>query len=172
MPIKKTVELKTGRLSENAVRRLRNLVERLYGVATRELIPENLYYTCFDNLCIIYTTTRDSLEGINFTRLFAGKWIGVYHKKILAPSISLVKEIYGKVGVKAALVVNDKGVKAFLYGNDVLPESVVQVVPPKRGLFAVIDQSDGEVIGFARWNPRKEVYENVYDLGLYLRLLG
>jgi hypothetical protein len=36
----------------------------------------------------------------------------------------------------------------------------------------VIDSTDGAVIGFAKWNNTKAVYENVYDAGVFLRKLG
>lgn len=172
MSTKKTIKFKTGRLARKVVLKFRDIVEGLYGGEACKFVPDELYYTCFNDFCMIYTATRDVLIGVRSTRVFAGRWIGVYYKKLLTPSIPLVNEIFREIGVKAAIVVAQKGASAFLYGNDVLPESVVQVIPPNRGIYAVMDQSDGEVLGFARWNPRKEVYENIYDLGLYLRLLG
>ncbi|RLG85170.1 MAG: hypothetical protein DRO39_06275, partial [Thermoprotei archaeon] len=92
--------------------------------------------------------------------------------------------------VVAAVEVGVQGVRAFLYGNDILLQSVERLYPPiKRGGYvAVIDPADGRVIGVARAlydyrsieslveglkrgsaDPNAPVFENVFDLGCFVR---
>lgn len=172
MPSKKDeIVLKKGKVPSKILDKLRKTVEELYGVDPSKYIPLLANYVCFNEFCILYSGIKH-LEKISATRLFEGSWIGVYYKKLVVPSVTLVKHIYAEVGTKAAVVVAEQGVKAFLYGNDVLLESVLRVIPPRKGLYAVIDSLDGEVIGFAKWDPARKVYMNVYDLGMFLRILG
>lgn len=173
MPIKKeSIKLRTGRLPRGIAEKLEKMIYELYGVDPSEFIPKNTRYTCFNELCIICSHSIEALNMLSAMKLFAGKWIALYRNKILAPSIPLVNEIYSRAGLKAAVLITDKGIKAFLYGKDVLPESIIKVIPPSKGLYAVIDQYDNEVIGFVRWNPIRQVYENIYDAGIFIRLLG
>ncbi|MEM4541817.1 MAG: hypothetical protein QW159_01530 [Desulfurococcaceae archaeon] len=172
---KKIIKLKLGRLPRKITYKIERLVYELYGVSTGDLIPEDLRYTCFEDLCIVYAhnpRVPSTLSVTEITEIFGGRWIALYVKGTLAPSIPLVKEIYKRTGLRAAIVVSEEGVKAFLYGNDVLPESVIELVPPSKGLYAVIDYYDKDVVGFAKWNPKKRVYENIYDIGVFIRLLG
>ncbi len=167
---KKTLKLKTGTVSKSTSEKIAKLLSELYGVNPSRYLPSVLNYTCFnENLCIIYGS---KLGLVNLKVLYENSWIAVYTKKRLVPSINIVRSIYSDQGVKAAIIVKEQGVKAFLYGNDILLESVLQVVPPVKKLFAVIDSADNEVIGFAAWNPRRRIYENIYDAGLFLRELG
>lgn len=69
-------------------------------------------------------------------------------------------------------MVKEQGIKAFLYGNDILPESVIKVIPPLKGVYAVVDPLDEEVVGFVEWSSIKNVYANIYDAGVFLRKLG
>ncbi|MEM1695754.1 MAG: hypothetical protein QXJ18_03050 [Desulfurococcaceae archaeon] len=169
---KKIIKLKLGRLPRKTADRIERLVSELYGVSTGDLIPKDLRYTCFEDLCIVYVHDPRIPGILSATEIFGGRWIALYVKGTLAPSIPLIKEIYKRTGLRAAIVVSEEGVKAFLYGNDVLPESVIELVPPSKGLYAVVDYYDKDVVGFAKWNPKKRVYENIYDIGIFIRLLG
>lgn len=167
---KKEIKLKVGKVPSRVVDKFKSMLRQLYDANPEEYITRNLGYTCLgENICLIYNKQHFFPKLLV---LYENSWIGLYVKKTLVPSLSLIKEIYKKHGIKAAIIVNEQGVKAFLYGNDILPQSVVKVIPPKLGLYAVVDVSDEEVVGFVRWSSRKRVYKNVYDLGIFLRLLG
>ncbi|MEM2524133.1 MAG: hypothetical protein QXS34_05135 [Desulfurococcaceae archaeon] len=167
---KKVAKFKVGVVPGRVVERLRNALRELYGVNPEEYITSGLRYTCLGrDLCIIYGTRYSPSK---LFVLYEDSWIALYAKNTLTPSLCLIREIYEKHGMKAAIVVAEKGVRAFLYGNDILPQSVVEIMPPELGLYAVIDSSDMEVIGFAKWDGRRQVYENIYDAGIFLRALG
>ncbi|MGC8982339.1 MAG: hypothetical protein ACP5KA_01065 [Desulfurococcaceae archaeon] len=175
MPLeKKAIRLRLGKAPRKLIEKLEELTRALYGVEFRDYVHASYFkYVCFDEICIISAyDPRYTLDIANVTILYSGMWVAIHVKNVLAPSIPLVKSIYDKTGVKAAIIVAEKGVKAFLYGNDILAESVVKVIPPHVGLYAVVDSTDGEIVGFAKWNGTKKVYENVYDLGVFLRALG
>lgn len=88
-----------------------------------------------------------------------------------------------KIG--CAVVAKSQGVKAFLYGNDLLVSSVERFLHPiEKGVYvAVLDKEDMKVIGIGKFviNPEdfdrhvKEgkmlipVVENIFDLGIFLR---
>jgi len=168
---KKRLELKQGILPRKIRERLVDFVVGSYGSEFNDLIPINLRYICFGrDLCLIYEGTTMQNNGL--TILFNGPWIGIYVKKHILPSIPLVTRIYREKGLRAAIIARDQGVKAFLYGNDILPESVVRKIPPDIGIYAVIDGEDNEVIGFAEWSEDEKVYVNLYDIGIFLRELG
>lgn len=118
-----------------------------------------------------------------------GLFIGWIKKnKNFIPSPNLLKHLYDCLGViKGAAVVSSQGVKAFLYGNDILLESIVKVYKPiKKALYvAIIDAADSEIIGIGKSNydyenliklmkenkknKNVEVFKNVFDLGRFLR---
>ena len=164
------IKLKVGTVPRDIVDRLKTMYRSLYGVDVADYSPGPVKYTCLDaTLCVIYGGAL-ALPGARV--VYGGLWIATIVKGALAPSISLANRIFKERGVRASLLVAEQGVKAFLYGNDVLPQSVLEVIPPEHGLYAVVDPEDNEVIGFAKWNPEKRVYENVYDAGIFLRSLG
>lgn len=86
---------------------------------------------------------------------------------------------------RCAVIVNEQGVKAFLYGNDILVASIVEIREPfpKGGIVAVVDAMDGTVVGVGKAvmdrigveKARREgkmlsvVVKNVFDLGVLLR---
>lgn len=168
------IKLKTGRAPEKVVVKLKRTLEKLFGVDPGKYVKSPVKYTCLrEDFCVLYSgllTERD-LDA-RLLVVYEGTWVGLYVKRLVVPSLSLTKSIYRERGVRAAIIVADPGIKAFLYGNDVLQQSVVEVLPPRLGLYAVVDQYDGEVVGFAKWNSKKRVYENVYDCGIFLRVLG
>ncbi len=168
---KKKLEFKQGRLPSKLRDRLADFVRKLYGEEFIDLIPVNLKYVCFErDLCLIYEKPLRGLD--NLTVLFNAPWIAIYVNKHVLPSIPLVARIYREKGVRAAIVVKEQGVKAFLYGNDILVESVLKKIPPDKGVYTVIDGEDGEILGFVEWSEKKKVYVNLYDIGLFLRKLG
>lgn len=168
---KEIVKFKIGNVPSRRVERFKNTLRKLYGIDPEEHVGDRLQYTCLNkDLCVVYG--KQHLPDVESLVLYEDSWIALYIKKILAPSLSLIKKIYEKHGVKAAIIVSEKGVRAFLYGNDVLPQSVAKTIPPKLGLYAVIDSSDMEVLGFVKWDGKRQVYENIYDAGIFLRMLG
>lgn len=132
-------------------------------------VSENLHELCVSKVCVIYDPAVDRLGDA--TILFSGRWIAVKINGEIAPSVSLVEEIYSNEGFRAALIVGEKAVKAFLYGNDVLPTSVLEKYPPDENIVSVIDPSDYRIIGFAKYDKHRNVYRNIYDLGIFLRIL-
>lgn len=170
MPDKeKKLVLRKGVLKNKMRKSLYSLLRKLFDIEPGEFIPYELRYICFNELCVIY---GKNLDIDTPTILYEDSWIGLYIKNIIVPSIPLTSKIFEKTGMKASIVVKDQGVKAFLYGNDILRESVIEIIPPDIGIYAVVDSSDNSIIGFARWSRVKGVYENIYDIGLFLRELG
>lgn len=147
-------------------------ISRLLSIFTDyppRYFAENLHELCVGQVCVIYEPALDRLGDA--TILFSGKWVALQIKGELAPSVPLVEKIYSHEGYRAAIVVAEKGVKAFLYGNDVLPASVLEKHPPVENIVSVIDSSDYRIIGFAKYDKHRDVYKNIYDLGIFLRIL-
>ncbi len=169
-PEKKTLKLKTGALRKPTREKISSLLRRLYNVDSSKYVPSTLRYVCLnEDPCIIYGSKLDIGD---LTVLYEDSWIALYTKKRFVPSISIVQSIYSDHGIKSAIIVKEQGVKAFLYGNDILPDSVIDTIPPIGELITVIDSTDGEIVGFVTWNPRRRIYENIFDIGLFLRKLG
>lgn len=173
--MKGKIKFKMGRIGKTLYTRLYNLFKNTFDVNPGEYIGivnrDELRYLCINDLCIIHSIIAGAGEfGTN--TIYQGQWVATIVKGEITPSIPLVKKIYSSKGFRAAVLVGEKGVKAFLYGNDVLLESIIEKYEPVDGLVSIVDSSDNEIIGFAKWNPRKKVFENIYDLGIYLRILG
>ncbi|MEM4718393.1 MAG: hypothetical protein QXE81_06550, partial [Desulfurococcaceae archaeon] len=133
-------------------------------------IPGILKYLCINKeICNIYGSNRYETD---IKYIYENLWIAIYKEKNIAPSTILIDSIYRDHGIKAALYVKEQGLKAFLYGNDILPESVVRIIPPHYGIYSVIDPEDDVIVGFVKWNSKRRVYENIYDIGIFLRILG
>lgn len=163
----KKISFRKGLLSKSMIEKLKIIIRDHYEVDPSRYIESVLKYLCINELCIIYSSSKPDKSII-----YEGSWIALYSKKTLAPSIPLVKAIYREHGIKAAIIVAEKGVKTFLYGKDILPESIIEIIPPKKTLYVVIDSTDNEILGYAKWNPSKRAYENIYDIGIFLRQLG
>ena len=162
--------MKMGLLPQKMRMMLDEYLYEALDVEPREYFPRKPYYTCFDKLCIIH---EGSGKYWSATQLYSGEWIGliIHGKPYLSPVI--YEKIYGSKGLRAAIIVKDKGAKAFLYGNDVLYESVSKIIPPIEYPVAVIDETDNTVIGVARRVAgAKPYFQNIYDLGIFLRLFG
>jgi len=155
-------------LPRKYLRRLELYIHDILRADPRKYILGEPRLTYIGETCIIH-------EGLNeypATTIYSGRWIGllINDKPYLSPVI--YEEIYRDNGFRAAVIAKEKGVKAFLYGNDLLPISVEKIYGPRRGPVAVIDKTDYRVIGVVQWDPRMRVYKNIYDLGLFLRNLG
>jgi 60S ribosome subunit biogenesis protein NIP7 len=168
---KKKLRFRKGVLPQHLRRRFVRLIIELYGEDVVSMIPASLRYTCFEpGLCIVYE--GDGKLNCSLTILYEGPWIAFILGKRIVPSIPLVSRIFREKGVKAAVLVKEQGIKAFLYGNDILPESVIKIIPPLKGVYAVVNPLDEEVVGFVEWSSIKNVYVNIYDAGVFLRKLG
>jgi len=129
--------------------------------------------------------------GISKGAVYAGLNLGFLTKNMFIPSPWLFEIIYKCVNTYiSAVEVKERGVKAFLYGNDILLQSVEKVYPPiaKRMFVAVVDASDGRVVGVAlalygqdelqtllsrlregSEDPNKVVMKNILDIGCFVR---
>lgn len=172
MPVEKEkLTLRKGKLPSKIREELVDYVRRAYGEDVASQIPHKLRYVCFEpDFCLIYAPIGLSEEKL--TLIYEGAWIATYTRGLVVPSIPFSSKVFSVKGPAVAIEVSEQGVKAFLYGNDILPISVIRVIPPRLGVYAVIDSTDGAVIGFVKWNNTKAVYENVYDAGVFLRKLG
>jgi len=63
-----------------------------------------------------------------------------------------------------SVFVNDKAEQLFLYGRNILPESIIK---GKREGTVVVRNIKGEPLGIGKFNGR--ILENIVDLGFYLR---
>lgn len=163
------VEIKRGIVDQRILDVLKRFIRRKLGYDPDRLLRGKLAYTCFNSKCFIY---QDGLRFDGASLLYSGLWVGVLldNKPYLSPVI--YERIYSEKGIRAAVVIGEKGVKAFLYGNDVLEQSIIKKYPPLDGPLAVIDASDYSVIGVAEPAKQRGVYRNIYDLGMFLREWG
>jgi len=139
----------------------------------------------------IYYVPRPLAEIINSAKsklsiMHAGLFVGFYRRGLFIPSTELFNVARMK-GLRfgCAVIAKQQGVKAFLYGNDLLVASVERFLEPvKKGmLVAVSDSEDMFVVGVGilmlsvdeflkavRQGRMLEVaVKNIKDLGLLLR---
>ncbi len=159
------IGFRRGVVPRNIVKQLHVFIEKVLEADPSKYIGSNLYYTCFNKYCIVHS---GSYKYERVTQIYSGEWIGfLFNNKIyLSPWIYM--GIYRDRGIRAAVKISEKGVKNFLYGRDVLEESIIEKYPPLNNPLAVIDEADDRVIGVAE--PRRGFYRNIYDLGLFLRI--
>lgn len=148
---------------------LEKMLTDIYEADLYDYVSEKLKMLCFNDVCIIYEPI--GIEPAKIT-IYCGPWIAIMNRGKIAPSIPLINEIFRKKGVRGAIEVCERGIKAFLYGNDILIESIVTKYPPCDRLVAVIDHVDKEIVGFAEWDKENNVYRNIYDIGIFLRQIG
>lgn len=171
MSIKHKLKISFGKLSRKHKDSLFSYVRNILGVDPIKYLSNDLYYVCLNRNCFI---SNGAGKYYRLTMLYKGVWVGVIidNKPYLSPEI--YEKIYHDIGTyRAAIIVGEKGVKNFLYGNDVLEQSIIAEYPPLDQPVAVIDNLDGKVIGVAkRWDVRGKIYRNIYDLGIFLRIWG
>ena len=155
-------------LPQKHIRKLEIYIHDVLRADPEKYLPRKPRLTCLGEICIVH----EGFKEYPATTIYSGRWIGIVinDEPYLSPII--YEEIYRDNGFRAAVIAREKGVKAFLYGNDLLPISVEKLYGPRRGAVAVIDKTDYRVIGVARWDPKKRIYKNIYDLGVFLRNLG
>lgn len=149
-------------------------------------IPQKLGITCnlYPRICIV--TAIDREPGLK--HLYIGAPVGIVIKGEIYPYPDLLQKIYECTGeIRSAVEAGPQGVRAFLYGNDLLAASVKKIYRPfgRGDIVGVIDTEDGRVIGVGRASLDPEeilraraagrnteaAVENVFDLGWFLRIL-
>jgi len=164
-----TSDLKVFPLPRKWLNSLKAITRKLWGVDLDDLIGQYHFATCFDMNCLLWSTNRRSRRR---RVIYEGFWIGVYHEKRLLPSISLVEKIFANNHFRAAIVVTYKASELFLYGKDVFETSVLTSYEPADSIVAVLEPEEKFVIGFALYDASCKCYRNLYDLSIFLRLLG
>ncbi len=162
------LDYRIGKLPYKIRSILNYYIREILQVNPTKYIGHEQYLACFDKYCFIH---QGSGKFDGATLLFSGKWIGIVigNKPYLSPLI--YEEIYNDLReFRAAIIVKEKGVKNFLYGNDILPASIIKEYEPTNTIVAVVDEKDYSVIGVAKpIGINKKVYKNIYDIGLFLR---
>lgn len=168
--VKRKTVFKHGLLDENLYRRLVDYLMNVLKVDYRRYICVKPRYVCFDDFCLAYCSI-DCTQHVEPGRMvYSGAWIGLIKNNKIYLSTQLYEKTFREFGVRASIVVSDAGVRSFLYGRDVLKNSVVEKYPPLNNPVAVLDYADRRVIGVAE--PYGSFYRNVYDVGLFLRYFG
>lgn len=164
------VRFRKGLLSRNHYDQLVDYLTNVLNVDYRDYICIEPNFVCLNKVCLCFCNPG----GVGFEDpkaiVYAGLWIGLLKGGRIYLSIDLYEDIYRDVGFKAAIKVSEVGVKNFLYGRDVLEQSVIEKHPPLNNPLAVVDSTDDRVIGVVE--PRRGFYRNVYDIGLFLRYFG
>ncbi|WP_440059374.1 hypothetical protein ACSU1N_06200 [Thermogladius sp. 4427co] len=166
--MRETIKFKQIRVSKETIGSLAWYAWKALGVDLGEYVDlSRVYQTCFDDTCLIYALSSRAPNTI-----FDGAWIGVSLGGKAVLSTLLYTEVFNRVGYRAAVIASEKGVRAFLYGNDLLYESIIEIYEPIDSFIAVVDSSDKTVIGVAELDRERRVFRNIYDLGIFLRILG
>ncbi|MEM3831155.1 MAG: hypothetical protein QXS89_03040 [Sulfolobales archaeon] len=181
--------------SYKELRSLDLYIREVFEVALEEVLKRlDSVILCFEEPCKrMYLVEERLLERIfglydrGVEIQAAGVLIGLIYGELFIPSPRFLELLYGTLDtVRGAVIAREEGVRVFLYGRDLLYESVVEILRPfrKKLTVAVIDRSDNRVVGvgFAaedadeilRWPRtrdymRRPVVYNIIDLGLYLR---
>lgn len=163
------MRFRAGRLPKAAADRLRAYVREKLGADPSALLCEEPRLACFEGVCAVYC---GGAGGLPLPAIYSGAWVGVLVGGMVAPSPEVYERAFRAAGPRAAAVAADQGVRAFLYGNDLLLESVLELYEPLDDLVAVVDALDWRVVGVARWDRARRVFKNVYDLGMFLRSFG
>ncbi|MEZ0290542.1 MAG: PUA domain-containing protein [Sulfolobales archaeon] len=162
-------------------------LDRLFEILNAEII-------CLDESCKhLFMIERSLLDKIRTLRerdvevVSAGLRIGFIESGKFIPTPLFLDLLYERLATtRGAVIAGERGVKAFLYGNDLLYESVIKIYEPfkRNHIVSIIDPEDGRVVGIGvatedleeilKW-PRtreymiKPVVKNIFDLGFYLR---
>ncbi|MGC9009506.1 MAG: PUA domain-containing protein [Sulfolobales archaeon] len=174
---------------------LKEYFEEIFDIHTLESFFRNKKLIYLENKYReLYVVNIDLLEYVNkmlisrkIRIMSLGLFAGFIKGDKFIPSPQFLEELYALTGrFRGAIVAKEKGVKAFLYGNDLLYESVHRIYKPfkKDYIVGVIDRSDMRVIGVGRaavdleeirgWINKpdfrlKPVVYNEFDLGFFLR---
>ncbi len=147
---------------------------------------ENTYIVQVNKIGFIYILEKEGKLGNLPNIVYGGKWIGVVIDNDVCPSINLYEQVFSTKGYRASIIVNEEGVKNFLYGNDIFASSIEEYYEPINYCVAVIDYFDKRVIGIAKpvetisldelhklleEKQAIPVFKNVFDLGFFLRVL-
>ncbi len=164
-----TLKLKVFPAPAKWLERLRALARELWNDDINDYLRQHNYATCFDIDCLLWSTSRELVES---RVIYEGSWIGIFYRRRLLPSVSLAEKIFEKHGFKAAIVVSSKASELFLYGRDVFESSVLARYEPAGGIVAVLEPVEESVIGFAYYDASCRCFRNLYDLSIFLKLLG
>lgn len=162
---------------------IENYLKNILGVDIDNinLFLDKLVKTCFNNFCIIFED-----RGFNdLNMIFKGRWVaGIVGEEVFI-SPWLYDIIYKQFGRRACIVVDGKGLEVFLYGGDLFASSIREYYEPIDNNVAVLDCRDNNVIGVAKPLVKghelrklikervdKPVFKNIFDLGMYIRLVG
>jgi len=145
---------------------IEDLIEAISKILSREEIekcmPKNLRVSCkiYQGICIVSSSPEFVNEGDISARdrtslhgIFIGKIVCVSLNNKVYPSPWLLEDLYECIGeIRSAVEAEQQGVKAFLYGNNLLVASVGKIHGRfRRGdVIAIIDPIDRKVIGVAR----------------------
>lgn len=180
------------KIGSKHVGELIKMLHRIYSPdSIRKCIPEELIETCnlFPGICLIVSKENiNRIEVISRRAVYMGKTVGIVIKGTPYPYPEFLQSIYRCTGdIRAAIEAYPQGVKAFLYGNDILVASVKRIYRDfgAGDIVGVIDSEDGSVIGIGRASMKPEDLEraiargektrvavkNIFDLGWFLRIL-
>ncbi len=153
------------------------------GLALRKSKPKHQYA-----VLLIDRNNLDTIQDMrkNLKVKFIGLLIGLLDNNSFTPLPPLF-ELCIRNGYECGccVLVSEQGVKAFLYGNDILIASVVGISKPvyKNDFVAVVDSTDNSVIGIGRLVVDDSEIEDkklrgkmldvavewIYDLGIAIR---
>ncbi len=155
-----------------------------------ELLPEYTVMICEGEFAEAYLVSKELKDLVN-SILSSGRFpysAGIYvgrlrrSKPFIIPSVDFLTLLYElKHEYFKAIKILDEGLKPFLYGKDILRESVVECFPPlSNGDVIGVVGIDGYVYGVAqskvsncdeilKLNPKDVVATNVFDVGWFLR---
>lgn len=169
-----------------------SIFEKTYREVIEKLSDKKIL--CLNSDCEeIYLVDKESIDymirllsrGIKVYSL--SLLIGFIRENRFIPSPYFLELLYSmNRRIRGAVVARERGARAFLYGNDLLLESVYKIYEPfRRGLVVgVIDRKDMRVIGVGeattdldeamKWLKNKDyltrpVVINKFDLGVFLR---
>ena len=182
---------KCVRYSKSVVERseleiLREYIERKLNAPWNEIVKEPLLKYCYNGICFIVSSSENVRKADlmkEFNVVFGGEVIGIVYRGYVFPSLNVYERVFHETGeFRAAIIANEEGVKNFLYGNNLYASSIIEYYEPIDNIVAIIDNVDMKAIGVAKpivhgrrlreYIQRKlerPVYENIFDLGLFLR---
>jgi len=175
--------------------RVEKYIRRCFGAEVAKRIHASTVLTLDPRHGTVYAIPRDRYEIMRVigldpdTIVGGGTHLGWLFEDVFIPSVGLFRLVKTFIDTDSVLgcaaICGEQGVKAFLYGNDVLVASVQRIIEPfERGLpVAVIDSFDNEIIGVgiaaidareleelrARGEVLRPAVLNVFDLGASIR---